>query len=215
MLYASNPSEVTTPFDFWVKTLYLYGPFAASVFCLALMEPRARSQFKNGDIPHYVAIPVYALTWVAILAFLIIGQFFWARINSEEATIKGQFELRTKEQTISSRKASFFLKKQYDPGRPGYEFRIVTPTRMNEGEKIPFLLDPGTGKDTDFAQYELTVHAAYYEQGIEITYHPAQKNLFKEGPGRFEVKSGDLREFLMPQDDAASTNGSSPSLMLS
>ncbi len=208
MLDTSAVSAVS-PFD-WVKTLYLYGPLAASVFCLILVEPRARSQFRSAEIPRYVAIPVYALTWAAILVFLTVGQSIWSRMNAGEAAIRGQFELRDKNQTISSRTASFFLKRQYDPGRPGYEFRIVTPAKIREGEVIPFFLDPGTGSK-DATKYELPVRAEYYDRTVEIAYHlNPGPNLFEERPGRFEVKAGNLHEWLEPLKDAVGDTNAHP-----
>jgi hypothetical protein len=118
-------------------------------------------------------------------------------MSAAEATIKGEFNLTAKEQTISSRKASIFLRKQYDPGNPGYEFRIVTPSRLKDGEVLPFFLDPGNGKDA--TRYDLAVRPEFYEREVEISYHSGLSNLFAAAPGEFEVAAGSQRETLAPQ----------------
>jgi hypothetical protein len=90
----------------------------------------------------------------------------------------------------------------------------VTSARIQDGEVIPFFLDPGNGKEA--TEYELPVRAAYYNQTVEITYHSnTASNLFEEmpGKGKFEVKAGGLRGSLEPLPEDTDTNAVPHSLL--
>lgn len=82
-----------------------------------------------------------------------------------EAQIVGTFENLNAYETISST-ASMYVRRRYsEQNTPySYDWRIITPRPMAEGETVPFYFDRGPTTSEGASSHELVVRSQFYDQ---------------------------------------------------
>jgi hypothetical protein len=158
--------------DDWVKLLYTYGPFALLAFFMAFGETRARSAVKDPGVNKKVSITVYAANWVVIFVLMAFALSAWYRLTFDtEYTIRGTLLHLQGAETLASLENNLYLSRRYGPGGQfDYAWRLVTPKRLQEGDRIPFLLELGTPESEKTRNYTLPIHTDFYNGDVVLSY---------------------------------------------
>ncbi|SRR5712692_6034283 len=156
----------------WVKVLFTYGPFALLVFFMVYGEARARSALRDAGVNKMVSIPVYAANWIVIFVLMGFALSAWYRLTfNSEFTIRGTLKNLQGAETLASRDNNLYLSRRYGPGGQfDYEWRLITPKRLQEGEQVSFVLELGTPESEKTRNYTLPIHTYFYDGEIGLRY---------------------------------------------
>jgi hypothetical protein len=195
----------------WPKLLFTYGPFALLTLVIFVLERLARRNLKDPTVPSNVALAVYGLTWFMIFALCLTVVYAWWLINfPTEFAVRGTFENLTDGESIYAESAHLFLARGYSPGpqRYSYDWRLVTPTKLSDGEKLSVYLatrefvggddvstntgEPNltTGKWIPRTyRYEIPIQPTFYNQDrlIRITYKRDDQTLLLSDGGKEQI----------------------------
>jgi len=135
-------------------------------------EARARSALRDTGVNKNVSIPVYAANWVVIFVLMGFALSAWYRLTfNSEFTIRGTLKNLQGAETLASRDNNLYLSRRYGPGGQfDYEWRLITPKRLQEGEQVSFVLELGTPESEKTRNYTLPIHTYFYNGEIGLRY---------------------------------------------
>ena len=160
-----------------------------------------------GGIPPGTSVTIGAFKLGGTLgALLAVSWMIDGRLVAEatgEQTIHGTLEDLQGEEALTSLTTSLFSRRVYGAdGRFNYEWRIITPKRLADGEKISFYFDRGLKSAKSATKHELVVQGAFYSQPVRIQYQRATDKLFEAFGGRRELASVEEAAAVFLHDDA-------------
>ena len=181
----------------WAKLLYTYGPFALLVLFVFVIEWKARSLLKDSSSPRLLSVSLYLLNWFMIFVLCGAIVYIWFQLNLPQgAMIQGALTHLNQDETVFSDSPRLYLQRIYgEKNRFGYNWLLITPKRLPEGEKQSFTINFGQGDNARAFTYDLTIRPSFYRSDVHLTYERDSKKLLLDHEGK--------QEELVPREDVA------------
>ena len=174
----------------WIKLLFTYGPYAMVLLLIVVVESKLRRARKDATEQEKRRLfdALYISNWVLIFGVVIFSLYAWSRVNlTGEYAITGRIENLTGSETVFTSTANLFLHRIYLPGGSSdYEWRLITPSKLPEGEKITFTFDRSScnGGEHPNNRFNLAIQPSFYDKEVVILYFRSDDRLVFRHDGR-------------------------------